>query len=180
MTKRAERATPELGRLVDGLAELLERLIDMQQRMIDLIREKLQAMRAADIDAMESGAVREGQLAGDIAGLDRRRCQIVEQLCEYLELPASQRPETVSIRVLLAHLPAPHVERLGGPADRLRGRMLEAAEANRVVEMACRQLLDWYRELFRIVAADETETLTYAPNGKTGDRRGVRVLDAVG
>jgi len=180
MTKRADRETPELSRLVGDLAELLERLIDMQQRMIDLIREKLQAMRAADIDAMESSAVREGQLAGDIAGLDRRRCEIVEQLCEHLELPASQPPGSVSIRVLLTHLSAPHVERLGEPADRLRARMLEAAEANRVVEMACRQLLDWYRELFRIVAADETETLTYAPDGKTGAGRGVRVLDAVG
>ncbi len=180
MMKRADPANPELGRLVGDLAELLERLIDMQQSMIALIREKLQAMRVADINAMESGAVREGQLAGDISRLDGRRCEIVGQLCEHLELPEDLRPESLSIRVLLTHLPAPHAERLGGLADRLRGRMLEAAEANRVVEMACRQLLDWYRELFRIVAADETETLTYAPDGKTGDRRGVRVLDAVG
>lgn len=169
----------EIERLADELADLMERLSKMQGRMHDVIRVKLHAMRIADVGGMETAVARESELVGQVVTLNRRRIEIVTELGPLLDMPVVRNPEQVTLRAVARVLPAGRRARLTRVADDLRDRMLRVAEANRVVDMVSRRMLDWFKELFEIIAHADVEPVTYSADGRSGDRQGVRVLDAL-
>lgn len=167
------------ARLVGELAIILAELCELQDRLREAIDAKLTAMRKSDVEQMGKASAREGELVGRVARLDDRRRKVVADLCKAVGMPAMRNPGDVSLRTLIAQLPADHAERLTDLANALRDKMLHVAEANRVVGMVSQAVLDFYKELFSIIAHDENGASIYSDRGTIGKTGDIRVLDAV-
>ena len=166
--------------LTDELAVLFDGLIERQIAMHALTREKLEAMRRADVNSMLTAARRENDEATRAAEFDRRREDIVTRLCHRLGMKSGPRGTAVTLGTLLDHLEPKTRRRLTQLADRLRAEMLKLAEANRVVELVCREMLAHFKTLFTVMMKDDGTPLTYSADGEIGPSAGARVLDALG
>ncbi|MFQ5422807.1 MAG: flagellar protein FlgN [Phycisphaerae bacterium] len=169
----------ELIETADTLAGLLEELIVLQDALHGVVREKLEAMRRADVPAMEALAAREGELAGQVSTLDVRRREVVATLCGLLDMPPVRDPGGVTLRALLTQMEPSLRDRLSALADRLREKMLNVAGSNHIVEMVSRAMLETFKELFSIMAHDDEQPTTYSATGQSSESGAVRVLDAV-
>jgi hypothetical protein len=159
------------------LMELMTRLTALQERLHASIREKLEAMRRADVDAMLASARAEGRVVSEISALETDRKDVVRRLGVALGMnPALAGAAT--IRQLADRLDTAVGRRLMQAAGALRERMLRVAEANRVVELVSREMLAHFRTLFSIMAGDETGP-TYSAAGRMAGATGPRVLDSV-
>ena len=58
--------------------------------------------------------------------------------------------------------------------------MLKVAEANRVVEMVCREMLNHFKNVFSAFTQDDEGAQTYSRGGAVEAGMSVKVLDAVG
>lgn len=166
--------------LVDRLAELLENLTARQAALHAVIRGKLEAMRRADVEAMIAATHREGELTSEVTALDGQRRELAAKLSEALSRSASERGRRMSLRSLAARLDAVQRARILKLADTLRRRMLDVAEANRVVELVSREMLTFFKDVFSAMVRDDESPLTYSAGGELGAAFGARVLDAVG
>ncbi len=166
--------------LVDRLAELLEDLSARQASLHEVIRGKLEAMRRADVEGMIAATHREGELTNEVTALDGRRRDIAGKLSEALSRSPSERGRGLSLRNLAGRLDASQRPRILTLADTLRRRMLDVAEANRVVELVSREMLAFFKEVFSAMVRDDKTPLTYSAGGAVGAASGARVLDAVG
>jgi hypothetical protein len=166
--------------LVDRLAELLEKLTAKQESIRAVIRKKLEAMRRADVEAMIAASHREGELVNDVTGLEVERREISEKLGEVAGARGTARGRGLPLRVIAAQLDDADRARITRLADALRRRMLEVAEANRVVELVSREMLAFFKDIFTAIVRDGAAPLTYSAGGEIGAPVGARVLDAVG
>jgi hypothetical protein len=164
--------------LVDRLAELLAKLTAKQESIRAAIREKLEAMRRADVEAMIAASHREGELVHDVTELEVERREISENLGEIVG--ARGKGRGLSLRMIAAQLDEANRTRIMNLADALRRRMLEVAEANRVVELVSREMLAFFKGVFTAIVRDDAAPLTYSAGGEIGAPMGARVLDAVG
>lgn len=166
---------------VGQLEGLLERLIEKQGAISATIRAKLEAMRRLDVDGMLAAARVEQELAAAVGKLDDERRELVGTLASEMRMP-SAGGQNVSLRALAARLPQAGGERLLRLAAQLRERMLAVGEANRVVELVCREMMVHFKVLFAAMVRQDGETLTYSPvrmGGEPGRAGGARLLDAV-
>lgn len=170
----------ELTRLTGELTALIEQLIERQVAMRGVVQEKLAAMRHCDVDAMLRTSHQEGDLTAAVSALDRRRYEVVAQMCRFLNFPKKTDVKVVTLRMLAAKLDPQHGERLAHLADRLRDEMLKLAEANRVIELVCREMMAYFKALFAAMVQSEHDAPTYSPAGEVGPAAGARVLETVG
>lgn len=169
-----------VNRLAEDLATLLEQLIDAQIFLCGVVREKLDAMRRADVEGMTKASQREANATGEAAALDRRRSEIVASLCRELSVETGRNARQVTLRVLIAAMDGDMKTRLADLADRLRREMLALAETNRVVEIVSREMLAHFKKLFEVMTHSEEDAQTYSPIGAKGAAGAARVLDAIG
>ena len=167
-------------KLAGDLAVLLEQLIDAQVYLRGVVREKLDAMRRADVEGMTEASHREANAVGEAASLDKRRCELVGALCRELNVETGRNIRSVTLRILIAAIDGEAKTRLAGLADRLRREMLALAETNRIVEIVSREMLSHFKKMFEVMTESEENTQTYSPIGAKGATGGVRVLDAIG
>jgi hypothetical protein len=170
----------EQTRLTEELTALIEQLIDRQIVLQGVVQEKKEAMRRCDVDGMLRASRQEGDLTAAVSALDRRRLEIVTQLCRLMNFPRKTDIKAVTLRMLAARLDPPNGARLTGLADRLREEMLKVAEANRVIELVCREMMAYFKAIFAAMVESEHDAPTYSPAGEVGPAAGARVLEAVG
>jgi len=170
----------DVKKLATELAEVIEQLIEMQAELHGIVCEKLEAMRRADTGAMLAASHREGEMTSQAVALDGRRRKIVTELCRAVGLPAAEGAGGVTLRALAGRLEPASRHRLLELAGRLREIMLKLAEANRVVELVCREMLVHFKTLFSAMVQKDETTPTYSSQGEVGPVAGARVLDAMG
>ncbi len=166
--------------LIDRLAGLLEELSARQESLHFVIRGKLEAMRRADVEAMIAASHREGELTNEVTALDDQRREIVGELFDAMKLTGPDRGRTMSLRTIASRLDETQRPRIVKLANILRERMLEVAEANRVVELVSREMSAFFKDVFTAIVSDGHAPLTYSAGGEVGAATGSRVLDAVG
>ena len=159
---------------------MLEQLVGLQKKLHGVIGEKLEAMRRCDTEAMMSAAQREGEIASKVAAMDERRKQIVVDLCTALGMRRPATTKYVTLRVLGDRLDETLRRTLMQLGDSLREWMLKVAEANRVVEMVCREMLNHFKNVFSAFKQDDAGSQTYSRGGAVEAGTGIQVLDAVG
>jgi hypothetical protein len=169
-----------LATLTADLAALIEQLIEQQIELRSVVQKKLEGMRRCDVDCMLKASRMEGDLATAVAALDRRRYEVVSQMCSLLGFPKKTDLKAVTLKMLAARLEPQSRERLVRSADRLRGEMLKLAEINKVIEMVCREMMAHFKVLFAAMVQSEHDAPTYSPEGEVGPAVGARVLEAVG
>jgi hypothetical protein len=166
--------------LADELEALFDQLIERQVVLHSLAREKLAAMRRADVNGMLAIARRESEEAIRTAELDRQREDVVTRLGFKFGISPGIRGTGVTLRQLLEHLEPEARRRLVLLADRLRTGMLKLAEANRVVELVCREMLAHFKAVFTAMMRDDETPPTYSAAGEIGSAVRPRVFDALG
>ncbi|HKQ47455.1 MAG TPA: flagellar export chaperone FlgN [Phycisphaerae bacterium] len=165
---------------VDRLATLLEELAAKQESLHRVIRGKLEAMRRADVEGMIAASHREGELANEVTLLDAQRREVAAEVCAEIGIPALERNRPASLRRIAARLGEAERLRIVKLADLLRERMLQVAEANRVVELVSREMLAFFKAVFTAIVRDDAAPRVYSACGAMGTPAGARVLDAVG
>jgi hypothetical protein len=166
--------------LTAELGSVLNRLIGLQSELHGAIDEQLDAMRRSDAGDMMAAAQCEGRLCSRISALDERRREIVAALCECTGLVAPAGVQHVSLRMLAVGLDESQRTELLEAGQALREKMLQVAEANRVVELVSREMLAHFRDLFAAFTQDDDSRPTYSRGGSLEAGKGVKVLDAVG
>lgn len=166
--------------LVDELAGVLEQLRGAQAALHQILRGKLEAMRRVNPQSILATAKVEGELVSQVTALDEERRRIVSRLSVVLGIPAEKGDGSISLRVLLGCLDPEARRRIGAAAERLRAEMLCVAEANRVVELVCREMTAHFKMMFAALVGDGESAPTYSASGDVGPAAGARVIDAVG
>ncbi|MFQ5502220.1 MAG: flagellar export chaperone FlgN [Phycisphaerae bacterium] len=170
----------KIDQLTDDLALILDELIEQQATLHDGVRAKLEAMRRADTEEMIALSHHEGGIVSQINALDRRRRQVITEFASALSLPIHDGADHLSLPVLAERLEERHRTRLTRLGAALREKMLQVAEANRVVELVSREMLAHFDNLFSAFTQDENEPRIYSRGGAMEDGAGAKVLDAVG
>jgi hypothetical protein len=168
------------ARAAEELIALIEQLADKQAALQGAVGAKLETMRRCDVDGMLAGSLREANLTAEVAALDQRRQEVVSRLGAALALPKGANGKSVTLRTLMPKLEPAAAKRLAKAAERLRGEMLKLAEANRVVDLVCREMMVHFKALFTAMVQSESDPSTYSRGGEVGPVAGARVLDAVG
>src|SRR5690606_17571687 len=127
----------QIADMANEMAGVLRQLADLQDRILIAVQMKLEAMRRCDVEGMTAAAHHEGELAAQVAALDKRRCWLGVELGKLVGMPIPPRAENVSLRSLCARLKGDAQSTLMTLGDALRMKMLKVAEANRVVELVC-------------------------------------------
>lgn len=165
---------------VERLAALLEELASKQESLHRVIRGKLEAMRRADVEGMIAASHREGELTNEVTLLDAQRRDVAAEVCAEIGIPAVERNRPASLRRIAARLGEADRSRIVKLADLLRERMLQVAEANRVVELVSREMLAFFKAVFTAIVRDDGAPRVYSACGEMGVAARARVLDAVG
>lgn len=173
-------STASVTTLVDRLAASLEELAVRQESLHRVIRGKLEAMRRADVEGMIAASHREGELTNEVTLLDAQRRDVAAELCAEIGIPPAERGRPASLRRIAARLGDVDRPRIVKLADLLRERMLQVAEANRVVELVSREMLAFFKAVFTAIVRDDGAPRVYSACGEMGAAAGARVLDAVG
>ncbi|MCB9855636.1 MAG: flagellar export chaperone FlgN [Phycisphaerales bacterium] len=166
--------------LMAELCSVMERLVELQDALYQVIRRKLDVMRTSDPADIMRVCNEEADLSAHLANLDAARRRLVGDLCETAGMARPSQPERVTLRALSQALNVPGRERLLSLGESLRMKMLKVAEANRTVELVCREMLAHFRRLFAAFSTPNEETGTYSDKGARHAANGAAVLDAVG
>ena len=166
--------------LAEELAGLFERLIESQVSLRTVLHVKLEAMRRVDAKGMLAAAGKEGEIVSEVTLLDQRRRQIVDALAAARGPGNPADGNGMTLQTLFARLPRDVRQRLAPLSRRLREEMLRVAEANRVVELVCREMAAHFKALFAALVNDGETAATYQADGGVGPAAGPRVLDAMG
>jgi hypothetical protein len=170
-----------LTECVDRLASVLTRHHALQDELLATLREKLDAMRRADIEAMTAAARRERQVLSRINDVEVERFAAVGRLADALGAPSFQDGRGAVLRNLAGRLEAATRDRLLGLAAALREKMLRVGEAQQVVELVSRELLTHFKTLFSIMTQPAEHEPTYSSGGERGRAAQAGIcLDAVG
>jgi len=165
--------------MVTELSALLDQMVGLQEAMVTTIDHKLAAMRRADVEAMQVISRDEGELAGKVVVLDRRRLDLTAELCAALNLPGRERARAMTLTHLASRVEVSLRPGLLQRAQTLREVMLKVARANEIVEKVCRELQAHFKSMFAAMVQDESQP-TYGRGGVGRTASGANVLDAVG
>ncbi len=164
----------------EELSIALEQLASLQEAVFEAISEKLDSMRRADVEAMIKASHREAELVRQIRATDGPRQGAIDGLSAALGIPGAGDVRGPRLSAIVSRIEGPASERLMRIGQTLRTKMLKVAEANRVVELVSREMLNHFRTLFAAIVRDDGELATYSSGGGINRATGCRVLDAVG
>lgn len=166
------RRLTDLIRLFDGLRELHERLLDV-------IRSKIDAMKRADIAAMQEHVVEEQDLARRLQQREGLRRQLMDAIGKELGLKSlSARDLTVS--QLESHLPESARRRLREQTNRLTEVVAKVARINRVAGALSREVLNHVKWVFASVKPKADKSAGYSGNGELLSEASSLVFETVG
>ena len=166
--------------LVNELAAQLKQLADLQTLVNTAVREKLEAMRRADVNEIARRSRREGELAAQILEVDQARRGVVARMCAALGIPATENGREITLRSLLKKVSPVEREKLAALANVLRDRMVVTAESNRVVEIVCHEMMAHFKVVFSAMTSAAADNGLYGEKGARAPSGEPMVLDAVG
>lgn len=175
-----KKQVSDLSAMVNELSGLLSQLSELQSVMNVAVRDKLEAMRRADVNEIARRSRREADLAARIIEVDRTRRGVVSRICAGLGIAATEGGREITLRSLIKQLPEVNRDKLAALANVLRERMLATAESNRVVEIVCHEMMSHFKAVFAAMTNAASERGIYGEKGGRPPSGEPLVLDAVG
>lgn len=170
----------DMTAMVNELAGMLKQLADLQSLVNVAVRDKLEAMRRADVNEIARRSRREAELSAQVVEVDKARRAVVGRICATLGVAATEGGREITLRSLIKKLPVADRDRLSALANVLRERMLATAESNRVVEIVCHEMMAHFKAVFSAMTSAASERGIYGERGGRAPSGEPLVLDAVG
>ncbi len=158
MTRRVEsKRLKDLIKLFAGMQKL-------QEQLRGLIAAKVDAMKRADISAVGDWCRQEQVLAKQLAEREVARRRIMDAMRKELGLP-DRDARAVTVSQLASRMSESQRSTLQDAADRLRKVALQVVQANRVVGIVSREILNHLKWVFASVKPKEDQPLGYSGDG---------------
>ena len=159
--KAAQAVVPE-----DELAlleRILRRQIEDHKRMLACMGRNHEAVRQADMEAIERVCQEQNTIAQQLAELEKSRLTMVGRLTERLR---PQAPKPLSISQIAEAIGEPAGRRLGALAGQLRGTVEEVRRASAVARAAAEALARHMSGLMQTVHSALTRARVYGRGGR--------------
>lgn len=171
-------ATTSVDRRVEQVIAMLGEMKALHDELCMVVKRKLDALRRADVDAIQSATAREDFLARRIHECDGMRKQVMELIATSMGVARSHARE-MTVSELADRVGEPASSRLVVLAAALRDRIRETAEANRVAALITQEMLKHFRHVYDVMATANQQPGVYTRSGSAAPRRAVSVFEAV-
>ncbi len=165
------KGLPELVRLLDELSQLHERLAGT-------IREKLDAMRRADMPLMREASVRQKSITDRIAERVGLRRQLMDMIGGQLGL-ARNTARVMTMSQLAARLGGDQAQSLRAAAKRLADAMAPAVRANRGAAAVTARVIEHLDRVFASIRGGD-QPAGYSRSGGARGARDAMLFEAMG
>ncbi len=178
-THERQDTDSRLDGLVRDLIRLLGDLSGLHGEMAMHMRNKLEAIKRADSDQVQSITARELVLAGRAGEREGLRRQITERILAGLGVDKA-RSRTIRLTELAELLPEPRRSQLLVAAAGLREKLLEVESMNRASERVTRTMLHHLSEVMQVMTSGPGSVDVYNRTGHRSEPRAAHVFEAVG
>lgn len=163
---------------VAQLVTVLGELKRLHDELAIVVQRKLDAMRAANADAIRSTCSREEFLAQKIREQDGLRRQLLELVGTQMGL-AGEVARAMTVTELADRVGEPARSRLLVLAAALRERVRATADTNRVVGLVSHEMLKHFRQVYGVMAEANRAPGLYSRRGRN-ENPAITVFEAVG
>ncbi len=172
------RTTARSPRIKD-LIRLLDALRIQQQQLLDCIESKLDAVRRADVPALQELRRKETALVSGLRERDGLRRQLMDRIGCELGWPVGAG-RALHISKLASRVTGPERAPLLDAAKELRDVVFAVQRANRVAGAVSRELLNHLGSVFASVVPKDESPAGYSGDGAVVCRSDLRLFEAVG
>lgn len=165
--------------LVRDLIRLMSDLMGLHSEMVMHMRSKLEAIRTADSDRIQSITARELLLASRVREREGLRRQIAERIAEGLGIDR-MRGRSMRLTELAELLPEPRRSQLLVSAAGLREKLEELERLQQTTAMVTEQMLQHLGEVLRVMTAGTGPSDVYSRSGRRSEPSAASVFEAVG
>lgn len=165
--------------LVRDLIRLMSDLMGLHSEMVMHMRSKLEAIRTADSDRIQSITARELLLASRVREREGLRRQIAERIAEGLGIDR-MRGRSMRLTELAELLPEPRRSQLLVSAAGLREKLEELERLQQTTAMVTEQMLQHLGEVLRVMTAGTGPSDVYSRSGRRSELSAASVFEAVG
>ncbi len=161
------------------LVTLLNGLYGLHEQLLALVRSKIDAMRRADIPAMQDLSEQEQALAKRVEQREGLRRQLMDKVGHQCGLPL-RAGRALSVSQLASRLGDPERTALQESARQLRTIVTKVAQANRVAGAISREVLTHLQWVFASVRPANDRPLAYSGSGEPVAATDARIFETVG
>ena len=161
------------------LLSLLDGLCALNRDLERAIVEKIEAMRRADMPAMEAAVGREKSIVERLHEREGLRKQLMDAMGMELGLRRGEG-RRLTVSKLAEKLPDSSRLALWQTATALRRAVAGSAQANRVAASAVRTLLHHMQSVFAAIRPVGSAPLNYTQRGQMAPRGGTVIMETVG
>ncbi|MGD2108783.1 MAG: flagellar protein FlgN [Phycisphaerae bacterium] len=161
------------------LVKLLDGLCRTHEELLALVRKRIDAMRRADVAAMQALADQEQALVKRIDQREGLRRQLMDKIGEQWGLSA-RTARALSLSQLTSHATDPERSSLEEAGRRLGNAITKVAQANRVAGAISREVLTHLEWVFASVRPAGGPRFAYTGNAQHLAGSGARILETVG
>ncbi len=180
MTTKPKKQTLRIEpRQLKELVRLLQSLTVLHEGLLEVIREKLSAMKRADLQAMRDATVREQTLVATIQEREGLRRQLMDAIGDELVL-SRRAARSISVSQLVKLIPVAPGRSLRAAADQLAQVMHKVAQSNRVAGATCREIVDHMKWVFAAVRPAAEAPVGYAGDGALVGPTSTKIFEAMG
>jgi len=179
MAGRKNKTTSDADRYVRDLTRLLDDLRATHEELLGVIREKLDAMKRADLRVMREMTIKEQALARTIQQREGLRRQLMDAIGAALGLSGGAA-RAITISRLAARLSVEQADALRRTARALGSVMHEVAHSNRIAGSTCREVINHLRWVFASVRPTPDAPSGYAVNGAHVTSPATMLFETVG
>jgi hypothetical protein len=163
--------------LAGQLADSLSQLRQLYEELMLVLRRKLESMKRADSEGLNSCSARERFLAQRIAEAESHRKQVLSRLQNELGFQAGRG---VTVAELAGRLQEPARSKLLIMAQGLHQLISEADRMNQVAALVAKELLTHFRRVYEAMRVTQGAGALYGPGGARELEGTERLIDAVG
>lgn len=165
--------------LVRDLVRLLTDLREHYGQMVTLTSAKLEAMRKADTDALQSIVAQEMVMANRGSEREGLRRQITERIAASLGIDRA-RARSMRVAELAEYLAEPRRSQLLTAATGLRATLAELSRQREVTTLVTREMLLHVGEVIAVMRSGGVRADVYSRGGRPEAVRPAHVFEAVG
>lgn len=147
----------------EQLVQVLGGQFTLHQQLLERIHEKRQAVRHADLDAIERLCHQENEIAQQLGDLEKQRLTLVGTITEMLD-PSAEQPFTAS--QIAAHCDDALRERLQQTTAQLRESIAQVKKQSAVLRQAAEALAQHMAGIAQSVRAALSRAVVYGSRGQ--------------
>jgi len=162
-SKPTKPDTPGLQQHAEQLVNVLSRQLMLHRQLLECIEEKRQAVRHADLDAIERLCHRENEIAQHLGELEKHRLTLVGTLTETID-PTAERPLTAV--QIAAHVDDALRHRLEHTSAQLREAIAQVRKQSAVLRQAAEALAQHMAGIAHSIRAALSRAVVYGSGGQ--------------